>query len=304
MQKDKGVIEFLEAASILKNRRCEAQFNFIGKCDISYASKIDEKLLNKLKSKGNVNFLGYRDNINELIADSTVVVLPSYREGFPKVLQEAAACGRPIVASDVPGCREAVEDGENGLLVEPRNSQDLADKIQTLIEDEGLLKKMGLKSREKAEREFSGTKRLKLVAGHDLTFFLYYACAQRGGWAPTSRGLGDFERLLVNISLRYRQGWNGLISGKIAGFLDGAGRSRRHTDFRRTTSATRTAPTPLVPQRTPTPPMTPTQQAPDTAYVRTYIRTYGIVDEAEGTAVFTLAGSRHTLLSRTFCTKR
>ena len=71
----------------------------------------------------------------------------------------------------------------------------------------------------KAEREFSGTRSLKLVAGHDLTFFLYYACAQRNGRAPTSRGKRDFERLLVNKSLRYRQGWNGLISGKIAGFL-------------------------------------------------------------------------------------
>jgi len=167
MQKDKGVIEFLEAASILKNRKCEAQFNFIGKSDISYASKIDEKILNKLKSQGNVNFLGYRDNINELIADSTVVVLPSYREGFPKVLQEAAACGRPIVTSDVPGCREAVADGENGFLVEPRNSQDLADKIQTLIEDKDLLKKMGLKSREIAEREFS----IKKVVSRHLEIY-------------------------------------------------------------------------------------------------------------------------------------
>ena len=155
MQKDKGIMEFFEAASILNTRGCEAQFNFIGEDDVSYASRLDKKIINEWKDKGDINFLGYREDISRLFAESTVIVLPSYREGFPKVLQEAAACGRPIVTCDVPGCREVVEDGKNGFLVEPKNSLDLANKIQQLIEDEDMLKDMGIKSRQLAEKEFS-----------------------------------------------------------------------------------------------------------------------------------------------------
>ena len=155
MQKDKGIMEFFEAASILNTRGCEVKFNFIGENDVSYASKLDKKIINEWKDRGDVDFLGYREDISRLFADSTVVVLPSYREGFPKVLQEAAACGRPIVTCDVPGCREAVEDGKNGFLVEPKNSLDLANKIQKIIEDEDMLKHMGIKSRQLAEKEFS-----------------------------------------------------------------------------------------------------------------------------------------------------
>ena len=102
MQKDKGIMEFFEAASILNTRGCEAKFNFIGENDVSYASKLDKKIINEWKDRGDVDFLGYREDISRLFADSTVVVLPSYREGFPKVLQEAAN-GRNKNKIDVDG---------------------------------------------------------------------------------------------------------------------------------------------------------------------------------------------------------
>ena len=91
----------------------------------------------------------------EVYHQAHVVCLPSYREGLPKVLLEAAACGRPIVATDVPGCREVVIDGENGLLVPVKDVDALADALKKLIEHPEMRKQMGAKGRALVEREFS-----------------------------------------------------------------------------------------------------------------------------------------------------
>ena len=155
LQRDKGVFEFFEAAKILRERKKEIEFYFIGELDSFYASKIEQEDFKKWKKTDYVKFLGFRTDINDLFKESTIIVLPSYREGFPKVLQEAAACGRPIIASDVPGCREAIKEGKTGHLVEPRSATALADKIQELIEDKELLQKMGYEGRKLAEEEFS-----------------------------------------------------------------------------------------------------------------------------------------------------
>mgnify|MGYP001161419120 FL=1 len=155
LQRDKGVFEFFEAAKILRERKKEIEFYFIGELDSFYASKIEQEDFKKWKKTDYVKFLGFRTDIHDLFKESTIIVLPSYREGFPKVLQEAAACGRPIIASDVPGCREAIKEGKTGHLVEPRSATALADKIQELIEDKELLQKMGYGGRKLAEEEFS-----------------------------------------------------------------------------------------------------------------------------------------------------
>ena len=155
LQRDKGVFEFFEAAKILRDRKKEIEFHFIGEKDAFYASKIEQEEIKKWKKTDYVKFLGFRKDIHNLFKESTIIVLPSYREGFPKVLQEAAACGRPVIASDVPGCREAIKEGKTGHLVEPRSATALAEKIQELIENRELLQKMGYEARKLAEEEFS-----------------------------------------------------------------------------------------------------------------------------------------------------
>lgn len=155
LQRDKGVIEFFQAAEILKERRHDVEFNFIGSLDSNYASVITENELIKWKRKNVVNFLGHRDDIESLFQKSSIIVLPSYREGFPKVLQEAAACGRAVITSDVPGCRDAIKEGLTGVLVNPKDPFDLAEKIDYLLSNTVILIEMGLEARKFAEKEFS-----------------------------------------------------------------------------------------------------------------------------------------------------
>ena len=155
LQRDKGVIEFFEAAKGLKEKGGEAEFNFIGGLDSDYASVIPEKDILEWRRRKIINFLGQRNDINSLFQQSSIVVLPSYREGFPKVLQEAAACGRAIIASDVPGCRDAVKDGVTGLLIKPKDSNILAEKIEYLLSNNHLLDQMGREARKLAEKEYS-----------------------------------------------------------------------------------------------------------------------------------------------------
>ena len=98
---------------------------------------------------------GYRTDIPELFVQSNIIVLPSYREGLPKVLIEAAACGRAVVTTDVPGCRDAIEPDKTGLLIPVQDAQALANAIQLLIENPDLRKSMGKAGRELAGREFA-----------------------------------------------------------------------------------------------------------------------------------------------------
>ena len=163
LQEDKGVKEFARAAQMIKERKIEADFWLIGDTDSSYPSPILIEDLQEWENKGFLSVLGYRKDINILIGNSNIIVLPSYREGLPKVLLEAAACGRPVITTDVPGCRAAIEDGKTGLLVPPRDSSSLADKIEYLLGNKELLKKMGNAGRKLAEENFSLD---KVVSAH------------------------------------------------------------------------------------------------------------------------------------------
>jgi glycosyltransferase involved in cell wall biosynthesis len=152
--RDKGVREFVEAASILKNKGHNARFCLVGEPDLQNPSSITQAELNSWKAEGNVESWGYRADIPQIFADAYMVVLPSYSEGLPKVLIEAAACGRAVVTTDVPGCREAIEADITGLLVPVKDVNALADAIEKLLIDKELCRKMGNAGRNLAEKEF------------------------------------------------------------------------------------------------------------------------------------------------------
>lgn len=161
MLKDKGVEEFVAAASQLKISNGNVRFILIGDSDIENPSAIRIKSLEKWVSEGMIEWWGKCDDMENIYQHADIVVLPSYREGLPKVLLEAAACGLPIVATDVPGCREIVQDGINGILVPVKNSDALAIAIKKLIDEPELRESMGVKGRELVEKEFSQDKVIK-----------------------------------------------------------------------------------------------------------------------------------------------
>ncbi len=153
--KDKGVEEFVEAALHLKASGVQVRFWLIGSPDPGNPATILETELEGWRQEGVVEVLGCREDIPQLFAQSNIVVLPSYREGLPKVLIEAAASGRAVVTTDVPGCRDAIEPDKTGLLVPVRDPIALANAVERLIKDGELRKQMGRAGRELAEREFA-----------------------------------------------------------------------------------------------------------------------------------------------------
>ena len=161
--RDKGVADFVEAARILKKKGVRAGFWLVGDADPDNPATISQERLNNWSNENVVKMWGYRTDIPELFAQSNIIVLPSYREGLPKVLIEAAACGRAVVTTDVPGCRDAIERGKTGLLVPVQDAEALAGAIQRLIEDPRLRRSMGKAGRELAERSFAIE---KIVAAH------------------------------------------------------------------------------------------------------------------------------------------
>mgnify|MGYP001593215865 FL=1 len=118
-------------------------------------ASVPEHQLIAWQKDGVVEWLGRREDMPQVLAQSHIVCLPSYREGLPKSLLEAASCGRPIVTTDMPGCREIVRDGDNGLLVEARNATALADALVKLLADPELRQQMGQRGRERVLSEFS-----------------------------------------------------------------------------------------------------------------------------------------------------
>ena len=152
--KDKGVTEYIEAAKILISKGIDVEFELYGDVDIHNPATLTNKDLEKIRKEGFVSIYGFTSDIANIFSKTNIVVLPSYREGLPKVLIEAAACGRAVVTTNVPGCRDAIEINKTGLLCEVKNTQDLAEKIKRLIVDEELRHGMGRAGRELAQREF------------------------------------------------------------------------------------------------------------------------------------------------------
>jgi glycosyltransferase involved in cell wall biosynthesis len=153
--RDKGVLEFINAATQLQARLPEVVFQIVGEPDLGNPSAIPESDIDSWESLPNVRYLGRRSDIADILKGSHIVCLPSYREGLPKSLLEALSCGRPIITTDVPGCREVCADGVNGLLVPARDSIALSNAIEKLVIDPELRQAMGRAGRLRAESEFS-----------------------------------------------------------------------------------------------------------------------------------------------------
>lgn len=153
--RDKGVFEFVQAAEILRERNVGVEMRIIGSPDPGNPTSISKRDLASWDQAGVVKILGYRSDIADQYSAANIVCLPSYREGLPKSLVEAAACGRAVITTDVPGCRDAIEPNVTGVLVPVKNALALADAIQMLIEKPGIRFSMGKAGRELAEQDFS-----------------------------------------------------------------------------------------------------------------------------------------------------
>ncbi|GAL87089.1 hypothetical protein MYP_4319 [Sporocytophaga myxococcoides] len=151
---DKGIIEYIKAIELIRSRT-DAVFMLAGSLDEETKLGIPASQLEDWINKGLIEYKGFEKNSLKLYHEADCVVLPSYREGTSKSLLEAASCGIPIVTTDVPGCREVVEDGINGFLCKVKDPKDLGMKMEALYNlPEEAYSKMSIKSREKAQKQF------------------------------------------------------------------------------------------------------------------------------------------------------
>lgn len=152
---DKGLAEYVNAVKLLNRKGIVANYQIVGDLDLGNSTSATAKDIEEWKAIPNLVVLGYQKDMSAVFRDSNIVVLPSYREGLPKVLIEAAACGRAVITTDVPGCRDAIEVNKTGLLVPVKNSNALANAIEKLLTDTELRVEMGIAGRQLAEREFA-----------------------------------------------------------------------------------------------------------------------------------------------------
>jgi glycosyltransferase involved in cell wall biosynthesis len=152
---DKGVGVLVEAARLLQQKGLEFKIELVGNPDPGNPTSISKKQLHAWEKENLLEWLGWQSDMQHIFAQCHIVVLPSFHEGVPTGLLEAAACGRPIVASDIPGCRTVVNDGKTGLLVPPRQPEPLAAALECLILDPDLRGRMGKAGRERILRHFT-----------------------------------------------------------------------------------------------------------------------------------------------------
>lgn len=152
--KDKGVREFAEASKILFEQKSEIQMIIVGGIDENPMSIKEEDII-EWKNNNNIEWWGFKENIPEIMSLANIICLPSYHEGFPKVLIEAAAASRAVITTNVPGCRDAIIPDKTGILIPPKSSLDLSKAIQKLKNDDHKRYKMGLEARKHAETYFN-----------------------------------------------------------------------------------------------------------------------------------------------------
>lgn len=158
MLKEKGIHDFIAAAKIVKQSYPNVHFTVLGSIDPFNPGALQQLELDRLISLNIINYPGQVDDVQKWIADCHVFVLPSYREGVPRSIQEAMAMGRAVITTDVPGCRETVIDGVNGFLVEKWNPQALAEKMIYFIEHPEQVAIMGQESYKIAQDKFDAHK--------------------------------------------------------------------------------------------------------------------------------------------------
>jgi len=159
----KGIKEFVEAANLLAKKYNNLLFLIVGWIDKGNSTAVTEAFIQEVQRSHYIRFLGEREDIKEILALTDIYTLPSYREGTPRTVLEAMAMSKPIITTDVPGCRQTVEDGLNGFLVLHKDSHALAQALEKLILDKDLREKMGKASRDKVVREFSDDVVIKQV---------------------------------------------------------------------------------------------------------------------------------------------
>ncbi|MFK8068872.1 MAG: glycosyltransferase [Gammaproteobacteria bacterium] len=158
----KGISEYVEAAKLVNSNGRKARFVLVGKSFPNRSGAVPEEQLEAWHRDGVIEWWGHRVDMPEIIAQASVVTLPTfYGEGLPKVLLEASAAGRPIVATDWPGCNDLIAHGVNGLLVKPRDSNDLAAAINALLGDKTLCKRLAVEARKVVESGYTTDKVLK-----------------------------------------------------------------------------------------------------------------------------------------------
>ena len=151
---DKGVYEFVKSGEIINRNNIKAKFILVGPFDQDNTKKVPLEYLKNLSKKKGIEWIGNTKNIAEIITKSSIIVFPSYREGFPKILQEVAAIGRVIITTNTSGCRDAI-DKKTGFLVEIKEYDEIVNIINNLLNNYDLIKSMGKNARLKAENEFN-----------------------------------------------------------------------------------------------------------------------------------------------------
>lgn len=153
--RDKGIVEYVEAARTIKRSMPQAEFHLLGHFDPNPAAGVAPAELNRWVEEGVITYLGATNDVRPYLLASNVFVLPSYyREGIPRSILEAMSVGRAIITTTLPGCRDTVKDGENGIVVHPRNIGQLTAAMESLASDLMRARAMGVKSREIAEKQF------------------------------------------------------------------------------------------------------------------------------------------------------
>lgn len=160
---DKGVLEFVEAAKKLNEQSLTVRMVLVGDADDGNPKSVSVEQIKQWVEQGIIEHWGYQKDINTTMAKANIVVLPSYREGLPKCLIEAAACGRAVITTDVPGCRDAITPEVTGLLVPVKEVTGLAQAIARLVDDAALRQQMAAAGRSLAEQAFDIR---KVVATH------------------------------------------------------------------------------------------------------------------------------------------
>jgi glycosyltransferase involved in cell wall biosynthesis len=155
---DKGIMEYIQAIKKLSEQGLHARFQLLGAVDALHKRGIKKEIINEWIESGVVEYLGTTNDVRQFIQQADCVVLPSYREGTPRSLLEAASSSKPIIATNVPGCKQVVENNYNGLLCNLKDPDDLAEKMKRMARlSDSLLKKMGMNGRTKVETEYCET---------------------------------------------------------------------------------------------------------------------------------------------------